>query len=125
MDIDNFKGVNDTLGHDGGDEALKLLTQKLKEIFEKTAVIARYGGDEFILCVYKSDRQETEKMLEELVKKMDRDFQYGDNHVKLSISLGAVFSEEKIAYEELFRKSDNVLYKVKENGKNNYSIKNI
>ena len=59
------------------------------------------------------------KMLKELVKKMDRDFQYGDNHVKLSISLGAVFSEEKIAYEELFRKSDNVLYKVKENGKNN------
>lgn len=125
MDIDNFKGVNDTLGHDGGDEALKLLAQNLNEIFKDTAVIARYGGDEFILCIYKADLRESEKMLEELVRRMDRKFGYCGHSVHLSISMGAVYSEEKTAYEELFRKSDNVLYKVKENGKNNYSLKSL
>ena len=125
MDIDNFKGVNDTLGHDGGDEALKLLAKSLNEIFESTAVIARYGGDEFILCIYNTGQQEAEKLLGELVGKMDRKFEYCEKDVHLSISLGAVFSNEKIAYEELFRKADNVLYKVKENGKNNYSLKNL
>ena len=106
-------------------ETRQLLAQNLNEIFKDTAVIARYGGDEFILCIYKADLRESEKMLEELVRRMDREFDYCGHSVHLSISMGAVYSEEKTAYEELFRKSDNVLYKVKENGKNNYSLKSL
>ncbi len=125
MDIDNFKTVNDTLGHAGGDEALKLLAQSLNEIFADKAVIARYGGDEFILCIYKEQPESIERLLGSLIKKMDRQYQYGNATAKLSISLGAIFTEEKIIYEELFRKADKELYQVKENGKNAYQMNKI
>lgn len=51
MDIDNFKSVNDTLGHAGGDEALKLLADTMRLVFGTHVLMARFGGDEFVLCI--------------------------------------------------------------------------
>lgn len=125
MDIDNFKSVNDTLGHAGGDEALKLLADTLRDIFGPRVVLARFGGDEFVLCVDRKDVELVQPKLEELVTRMCRTFSYGEDSVPLSISLGAVYMTKELPYEELFKATDGVLYTVKEHGKNSFKIKNL
>lgn len=125
MDIDNFKSVNDTLGHAGGDEALKLLADTMRSIFGKSAVLGRYGGDEFILCVERKKLETTRVQIRELVERMHQTFSYGGASVPLSISLGAIYMRDGIPYEDLFKEADVVLYGVKEKGKNNFEIKEV
>lgn len=122
LDIDNFKTVNDTLGHLGGDEALKLLANTMKQVFGNKAVLGRYGGDEFIIGFYGKNLDEAETKFKELVSRMDRKFAFGGEEVNLSISVGAAVIEEEIPYDDLFNAADAVLYSVKENGKNSYRI---
>ena len=122
MDLDNFKGVNDSLGHAGGDEALILLARNMEKIFPENALLARYGGDEFTLCVTGMKEQEVRDKLEQLIHSMDCEFTYQGNSHRLSISLGAVYTEQKLAMTILFKEADKVLYKTKENGKNGYRL---
>lgn len=122
MDLDNFKGVNDTLGHAGGDAVLRFLARKLEEVFGEHAVIARFGGDEFMLCTYKLGREAVTGLLARLVKEMDVDFRYQDLSRKVSVSVGAVYSEECREFETLFEEADKALYETKERGKNGYVI---
>lgn len=125
MDIDDFKAFNDTLGHAGGDEALKFLAERLKEEFSENAVAARYGGDEFILCVYGGTNSGVRHRLEAFVRSMERSFDYREMSVDMSISLGAVFTEKACPYETLFKTADRVLYQVKGRGKNGYQLTEI
>lgn len=88
-------------------------------------VLARFGGDEFVLCVDRKDVELVQPKLEELVTRMCRTFSYGEDSVPLSISLGAVYVTKEFPYEELFKVTDGVLYTVKEHGKNSFKIKNL
>ena len=124
LDIDNFKSVNDTLGHLGGDEALKLLGNTMKQVFGNKVVLGRYGGDEFVIGFNSKDMKFIESKFKELVTRMDRRFEFGEDAVDLSISVGVVIVEEEIAYDDLFKVADVALYEVKENGKNDYRIRN-
>lgn len=124
LDIDNFKSVNDTLGHLGGDEALKLLANTMKQVFGNKAVLGRYGGDEFVIGFQCKDKELAKQKFEELVSKMDREFSYEDEKVNLSISVGAVIVEKEVPYDDIFKVADLSLYSVKEKNKNNYIIKN-
>ena len=125
LDYDNFKSVNDTLGHLGGDKALKMLANEIKKTFGDLAIFARYGGDEFIF--YFPDGRNVEKikkMLLNLVHTMDTNINYEDNTVKVSISIGAVIVSSKMDINEAFYLADQELYKVKGSKKNSYSLKN-
>lgn len=122
LDMDNFKAVNDTLGHAGGDEALKMLARSLTEIFGDRGVIARYGGDEFILCIYGIEEARVRKLLTELVLKMCVELPYNGTITKISISVGAALTNQKATYTELFKSADKALYVAKENGKNGYHL---
>lgn len=123
LDIDNFKSVNDTLGHVGGDEALKLLANTMKQVFGNKVVLGRYGGDEFVIGFQEKNLKAAEKKFKELVECMNRRFIFGDKEVDLSISVGVVIVEEETAYDDLFKAADSALYAVKEKGKNNYMMK--
>ena len=122
LDMDNFKNVNDTLGHAGGDEALKLLARSLEELFGDRGAIARYGGDEFILCVYGIEEARVRKLFTELVLKMCVELPYNGTITKISISLGAAITNQKANYTELFKSADKALYVAKENGKNGFHL---
>lgn len=122
VDIDNFKIINDTLGHTGGDYCLMLLSRQLISTMGDTAVIGRYGGDEFVIAVMGITEEECKERLEMLVKSMDRDIRYQENRVGISISLGAVYSKTEIEIDQLFDKADNALYITKEAGKNGYHL---
>ncbi len=125
MDLDDFKGVNDSLGHSGGDAALQLLASKLQEVFASNAVVARFGGDEFMVYLYKTDMGKASGLLEKLVKEMDMEFIYQDVRRKLSVSVGAVYSDKVERYERFFEEADKALYEAKKRGKNGYVIHTI
>ncbi len=122
LDMDNFKAVNDTLGHAGGDEALKLLARSLEELFGDRGAIARYGGDEFIFCIYGIEEARVRKLLTELVLKMCVELPYNGTITKISISLGAAITNQRANYAELFKSADKALYVAKENGKNGFHL---
>lgn len=122
MDFDSFKQVNDVLGHAGGDAALRLLADALTRLFPKKAIAARYGGDEFMLCIYNTEEHEARALLAQLVHEMDREFLYQAVAKKISISVGAVYVEEKVLFEILYKEADKVLYHTKNHGKNGYHM---
>lgn len=120
LDYDNFKRVNDTLGHAGGDEALKLLAQTLQEAFKEDGIVCRYGGDEFMFLVYDVDENTIEDRIASVVRQINRELFYQGMSVTLSISLGAVYTKTHQPFETLFKMADESLYMTKAKGKNNY-----
>lgn len=122
LDMDNFKSVNDSLGHEGGDHALMKLARTIEEDLGERALICRYGGDEFMVFMEGVGEDEADSRLRKLVNDMDTEITYDGKTHKLSISVGAVYSETKIETEGLFKMADEVLYQTKERGKNGYHI---
>lgn len=124
LDIDDFKAVNDSLGHVGGDEALKRLASKLLKISSEKVIAARYGGDEFMICIFDTTKEKAEETFKNLVHEMDTRMQFQGNSQKISISLGGVYAKEILPLTLLFVEADKVLYCVKSEGKNNYRLIN-
>ena len=125
MDLDNFKGVNDTLGHSGGDEALKCLAVELRKLFEQKGIVARFGGDEFMLFCKGLSKEETIKDITKLVKNMNTVLKFEEKECQLSISVGCVWGQKDYSYEDFFKKADSVLYDVKQKGKNNFRVEEM
>lgn len=123
LDADDFKGVNDTLGHAGGDAVLQLISNSLTEIFQDNSIICRYGGDEFMLCVYGQDADTVRLSLNKLVTSLDIDFTFQNNTRKISISAGAYHTSVLTEFDELFQEADKSLYQTKEKGKNGYVLR--
>lgn len=120
LDIDNFKKINDTMGHAFGDEVLRCLGRNIGSIFRVTDIIGRTGGDEFTIFLkfLKSD----ENTLKEAKKLVDffKDFTAGE-YVKYSAtaSIGAaVFPTHGSDFDTLYKAADKALYKAKQRGKN-------
>lgn len=122
LDYDNFKAVNDTLGHSGGDHALKKLASNLTSLAPDNSFVSRYGGDEFMICIYGLNSEDSEGLFNKLVTDMDTDITYRGIEHHISISLGAVYIDKLIPFSSMFEEADKVLYEVKEKGKNNYKM---
>ena len=124
VDFDNFKLINDTLGHLKGDEALKSVSQGLQSIFRQSDIIGRIGGDEFIVFLdnYESIslvRSKAQLLCDSLRKTYRKD----DVSVEVTFSIGiALAPEHGTDFNTLVSIADKALYIVKENGKNGYKI---
>jgi len=121
IDIDNFKGLNDTLGHQAGDEFLIGFAQKLKKHFRETDVVGRIGGDEFFVFV--RNISETVQVENKAGDILDIVRSVASNYlqVELSGSIGVSrYPENGNTVEELYACSDTALYQAKKSGKNQY-----
>lgn len=125
VDIDHFKNLNDTLGHDAGDAVLKELGQILKNKVKthKRSALARFGGEEFVILLTDSSPGIGKALAEEIrISVEGRGFKYGQDVLKITLSLGvACFfgnSESGMKPTELFVKADKALYQSKEGGRN-------
>ncbi len=124
LDVDNFKKINDTMGHAFGDEVLRSLAVRLQSMFRATDIVGRTGGDEFM--VFLKDIREI-SMIEREGKKIEQffhQFEVGE-YVKYSVtaSVGAaVFPGDGKSFEELYKAADNALYVSKRHGKNQLSF---
>ncbi|MGO5315105.1 diguanylate cyclase [Bilifractor sp. LCP21S3_A7] len=125
FDIDNFKHINDTYGHQRGDEILKAVASCLSSSFRKEDIVTRLGGDEFLVYAIRMvDRKFVESKLADVENNLHTiaiDAQNGD-HVTASIGC-SINDGTYIDYSALFRTADHMLYNVKQNGKDSFAVK--
>lgn len=124
FDIDNFKAINDNLGHPEGDEVLKNIARLMEIFFEDSDVKCRLGGDEFLVFLNrKVDKEQLNLLLEQWVIKTQQELfnRYKDLFVSVSIGATLVAKEGEI-YKNLYKEADIAMYRAKLNGKNGFSI---
>ena len=121
IDVDDFKGVNDTFGHAAGDRLLQDMAQRISECVRPDDFVARSGGDEFVVLVAMPDRDAVAALAERIVKNCSRPFAVGDDIYSSSISLGVSMAPEDAASPaELLRNADLAMYGAKKSGGNTY-----
>jgi len=117
VDIDKFKNINDTFGHNVGDSVLKELSQILKTEVKGKSKVARWGGEEFVVIVYTKDINITQNLAEKLRKLIEK-FPF-TTVKKLTASFGVSIAKNKEeSFDDIFEKSDKALYQAKELGRN-------
>jgi len=120
LDLDRFKEVNDTMGHDMGDLLLKEAAQRLTGCVRETDTVARLGGDEFTLILSElDDPGNIERIVRNILRKLAEPFLLGDEIAYISASIGITFyPEDATAVEELVKQADQAMYASKEAGRN-------
>lgn len=124
LDVDNFKAINDNLGHLVGDQLLKEIGNLIDSFFRQNDVKCRLGGDEFIIFMHSTiDKEDLSNKLEKFIQKASEQIFSKYQEYKLSFSVGAtVVSEGAATYDDLYRRADDAMYKTKVQGKNGYYI---
>jgi len=122
IDLDNFKNVNDTLGHQEGDLLLKHFAQLLKRHARSNDIVARIGGDEFIIVYTDLHENTKDALIEKLFSSINKEIipKYLSQHLSASIGI-ATFPNDAQTVQELLRKADIAMYRSKNSGKNKFS----
>jgi diguanylate cyclase (GGDEF)-like protein/PAS domain S-box-containing protein len=124
LDLDNFKNVNDTLGHMVGDQLLKEVGYRLSGLVRQSDTVARLGGDEFMILLSDIERMEDSVGIAEIVlKAFQQPFVCGNHKLTSSTSIGiAIYPDDGEDIDSLLRNSDIAMYSVKTQGRNNYKF---
>jgi len=129
LDIDNFKAVNDTLGHPQGDAVLKIVSKIIKKEVRAIDLVGRYGGEEFLILLPETGFGEKEGsthgalvVAERIRKVVDEEFRELQKPLNITVSLGAVVrrfpQDREMDYRDLIRLADEQMYRAKTSGKN-------
>ena len=124
IDLDHFKQVNDTFGHQKGDELLAQVGKRLEECVRESDTVARLGGDEFtLIAVELRDQQDAQRVADKVLTELAREFRLGAESVYLSASIGiAFYPDHGEDMNALIRSADRAMYNAKNSGKNQLSI---
>ena len=123
IDTDNFKSVNDTLGHGVGDDTIKFVAENIQNVFRDTDYIGRMGGDEFMVLMSHTTQEVAAERARRLNDKIRSDVKSGNDSVHISCSIGiAFYARDGEDYDSLYRSADSALYEAKEAGKDCYRI---
>ena len=122
IDLDYFKDINDTLGHNIGDTLLQAVSNRLAKIIGDLGMVGRFGGDEFVVLIDKFDSEKTIKKISTiLVDSFQEKFEIADLSLGISASIGiSIFPDNGKSSIELIKQSDLAMYHAKELGRNNY-----
>jgi diguanylate cyclase (GGDEF)-like protein len=120
VDIDNFKAINDTYGHAGGDEVLKRLSHALRGCLRPGDITARLGGDEFLIFARDCDRRGAELIASRLLSAV----RGNSAPVAFSVSVGISVSDSTLhgGFDLLYRQADKALYRAKGEGRDRYEV---
>ncbi len=120
LDIDDFKQINDTLGHQNGDSVLIALVRELRACLRESDIIGRIGGDEFMIFLRDVTRESARDCAEAICRRMLRQLSDG---ARVTVSLGvSLYPSDGRTFTELYRNADTALYAAKGGGKNNYAF---
>jgi diguanylate cyclase len=124
FDIDFFKKVNDTYGHQAGDEVLRMTSKTVREIIRETDIAGRYGGEEFVLYLPHTSAENAWILAERLRQKIEKmEVKYEAQSIKVTISIGICeFNNSLPNHEKWIEKADQALYLCKEQGRNQTGI---
>ena len=123
VDLDNFKVINDTLGHEVGDRLLTQAAQRLRLCLRAEDTLARLGGDEFVLLLEASQKQDAALAAERMIAALSSPFVIDERECYVSASVGiSVFPDDSRDAGGLMRNADTAMYRAKEQGKNTYQF---
>jgi len=118
LDLNGFKKVNDTYGHEVGDHLLKTLGGLLKECIRNEDTLSRISGDEFVILLENTSYENAEMVAEKIREKLKQPVQIRSIELRISISIGiAVYPDDGTEMSELLDKADKRMYQAKEQGK--------
>ena len=121
LGLDRFKLINESLGHNGADEILKMVADRIKGICSSTDRLYRNGGDEFIITLKNHSIFKTEKFAQKILEEFGKPFYFNHQEYFISASIGiSIFPEDGTIGEELVRKSEQALLFVKKQGRSHY-----
>lgn len=119
IDIDNFKKLNDTLGHQAGDRALTHLTQVIKETLRPTDAVGRYGGEEFLILLPGTSLEAAVETIQRLQRDLTKKFfLHNNDKILVTFSAGVALRNEGEDQEDLIGRADKAMYHAKQTGKN-------
>lgn len=123
IDLDRFKEINDTLGHDKGDTLLKEAAHRIASCVRETDTVARLGGDEFtIIMGGLHDASHIDRVVQNILQKMTEPFQLGEDMAYISASIGiTLYPVDATVTEVLLKNADQAMYAAKNQGRNRYS----
>jgi diguanylate cyclase (GGDEF)-like protein len=126
FDIDLFKKINDTYGHQSGDLVLKAISEKATAMIRNTDLLARYGGEEFVVVMPQTKTQGAMIIAERLRESIEgMDIHVDGQTIKITVSAGVATyapQSEKLSIEEFIDKADKALYDAKNSGRNRVVI---
>jgi diguanylate cyclase (GGDEF)-like protein/PAS domain S-box-containing protein len=127
LDLDGFKKVNDTLGHESGDQVLIATAKRIQQEMRETDTIARIGGDEFIIIQSDLSKiRDVKTIATNIIKKVSQPVLIDQNEVVVSASIGiALYPGDGATSDELMRAADKAMYEVKRSGKNSFGFANM
>ncbi|MCU7940530.1 MAG: EAL domain-containing protein, partial [gamma proteobacterium symbiont of Bathyaustriella thionipta] len=128
IDLDKFKAVNDSLGHDAGDEVLKETARRLLSVTRKEDVVSRFSGDEFSILLSSEDSHEyalyiASMIAKKIIKEISRAYYFQTREIFIGSSIGiTIYPEDGNTSELLLKNSDIAMYQAKNRGRNNYQF---
>jgi len=124
IDLDNFKKVNDTDGHEAGDELLRIATKRMRNCVRESDILARLGGDEFLILIESIISQSgLERMCINILESLARPFLLNNRNHFISCSMGiSVYPRDDVIPDGLIGKADMAMYRAKKLGKNNFQF---
>lgn len=126
IDLDRFKFINDTLGHHTGDLLLVSVSNLLKNIVGKDNVVSRQGGDEFMILVRNTTKEEAERLAEQIINELQKPISINGNELFITSSIGiSLYPDHGSSLNSLIKRADTSMYSAKEQGKNRYQTFNV
>ncbi|SHG94828.1 EAL domain-containing protein [Ornithinibacillus halophilus] len=123
IDFDDFKSVNDTIGHHAGDMFLQQVANRMKDILRPQDIIARLGGDEFIVFLDNITKEEVSQIAQKIINEMNNKIPLFGHEFILTLSIGiSMYSKIMPDVETFIKEADFAMYYAKEKGKNNYQL---
>ena len=121
LDLDNFKNINDSLGHTIGDHVLMEVAKRIKNTVREIDTVARFGGDEFIMLFQNTDANEAMHIATKLITAISKASTIENNELTITPSIGiSIYPNDGEDFETLLRNADTAMYKVKNSGRNNF-----
>ena len=124
LDLDHFKNINDTLGHEAGDQLLQEVAARLKACLRESDTVARLGGDEFIVMLPELDVEKyTATVAQKILAAIARPFVLAGQEYRVTASIGiSTYPQDGLDEQTLTKNADIAMYKAKEEGKNNFQF---
>jgi len=124
IDLDHFKNINDSFGHDIGDQVIKITASRIRQCIRKNDTLSRFGGDEFVLLIDDYyNKNDLEAIAENLIACISKPILIENMTMFVSCSIGISMHQDDIdSYHDLIKYADTAMYKAKEKGRNNYQF---
>ena len=122
IDLDRFKQINDSLGHQFGDQVLLEVSKRIKSVIRQEDTLARFGGDEFLVIARDiSDKEDAQKIAVKILESLQKPFNLLGHDVYTTISIGvSIYPDDSQNAESLIKYADSAMYRAKEEGRNNF-----